>query len=65
MVLAKHAQTRIVRHVRSRQKSPLTVMAYWASRWGYYPDVTLLGMDAQAQQGRCSTANAASDQETT
>jgi RNA-directed DNA polymerase len=55
-VLTKHAQTRIVRHVKVRgRKSPFDGdWPYWASRWGYYPDVNpALARMLKEQQGRC------------
>jgi RNA-directed DNA polymerase len=56
-VLTKHEQTRIVRHVKVRgDKSPFDGdWLYWASRWGYYPEVNpALARMLRAQQGRCA-----------
>jgi RNA-directed DNA polymerase len=55
--LAKHAQTRIVRHVKVQGvKSPFDGdWLYWASRWGHYPDISpSLARMLRAQQGRCA-----------
>ena len=55
--LAKHAQTRIVRHVKVQgMRSPFDGdWLYWASRWGHYPDISpSLARMLRAQQGRCA-----------
>jgi RNA-directed DNA polymerase len=57
-VLHKHAKTRIVRHVKVRGvKSPYDGdWLYWASRWGYYPEVSpALARLLKDQQGRCAS----------
>jgi RNA-directed DNA polymerase len=55
--LAKHAQTRIVRHAKVQGgKSPFDGdWPYWASRWGHYPEVSpTLAWMLRAQRGRCA-----------
>ena len=57
VVLAKHAQARIVRHVKVQGiKSPFDGdWLYWASRWGHYPEVNpAVAWMLKAQQGRCA-----------
>jgi RNA-directed DNA polymerase len=57
IVLARHAQTRIVRHDKiPGRKSPFDGdWLYWASRWGHYPEVSpfLAGL-LKEQRGRCA-----------
>jgi len=56
-ILARHARTRIVRHVKVRgEKSPYDGdWMYWASRWGYYPEVNpAIARMLKAQRGRCA-----------
>jgi RNA-directed DNA polymerase len=57
VVLAKHAWTRIVRHVKiPGRKSPYDGdWLYWASRWGHYPRVSpFLACLLKEQRGRCA-----------
>jgi RNA-directed DNA polymerase len=57
VVLAKHAQTRIVRHVKVQgNRSPFDGdWCYWASRWGHYPEINpALARLLKEQGGRCT-----------
>jgi RNA-directed DNA polymerase len=56
-VLNRHARTRIVRHVKVKGvKSPFDGdWLYWASRWGYYPEINpALARMLKEQRGRCA-----------
>ncbi len=57
VVLARHAQTRIVRHVKVQgDRSPFDGdWLYWASRWGHYPEINpALARLLKEQGGRCT-----------
>jgi RNA-directed DNA polymerase len=57
-VLARHGETRIVRHGKVRgDKSPFDGdWLYWVSRWGHYPEVSpALARMLKEQQGRCAS----------